>query len=87
MVTYKNVHTDTLSIGKKKVKPGEEFLLDWVLTEDEAANVQYFGEKCFLLTVPEPEPEPIPEQETEPVLEQEIVKTPKKHGKRNAHSE
>lgn len=84
MVTYKNVHTDSLAIGKKKVKPGEEIKLDWELTEDEAANVQYFGEKCYLLIVPEYTPEPEPEPEPEVIQEEPPKKTRKT---KHAHSE
>jgi hypothetical protein len=60
MAKYKNVHTDSLSVGRYIVKPGT-IAPELPLGEDEAADLIYFVEKGYLVlqhTYTEPAPEP-----------------------------
>ena len=77
MAIYTNKHTDSISIGRFKVRPGDN-VPEVPLTEDEAANLVYFLEKGFLvLQQPEPELAPVVEPEVAP--EPEVKKRKRRH--------
>lgn len=73
MATYTNKHTDSISIGRFKVRPGDN-VPEVPLTEDEAANLVYFVGKGFLVLQ---QPEPVQEPEVAP--EPEVKKRKRRH--------